>query len=101
MCSSEEANEKVLQIAKKLDYVKCGGASSLKGKISKFIGIMISQFENQFFTRMVISSEEVFVKHGYDLIICNILDQPEHEKAVLNRMTQQRVDGIIITPTIK
>lgn len=98
---SEETKQKVLQAVKKLDYVKCGGASSLKGKKRKLIGIMIPQFENQFFTRIIISSEEVFVKHGYDLIICNTLDQPEREKAILNRMVQQRVDGIIITPTKK
>ncbi len=98
---SEETKQKVLQAVKKLDYVKCGGASSLKGKKRKLIGIMIPQFENQFFTRIIIASEEIFVKHGYDLIICNTLDQPEREKAILNRMVQQRVDGIIITPTSK
>jgi len=46
-----------------------------------------------------VASEEIFVKHGYDLIICNTLDKPEREKAILNRMIQQRVDGIILTPT--
>lgn len=96
---SEETKRKVLSAAQELDYVKCNGASSLKGKKRKLIGIMIPQFENQFFTRIIIASEAIFVKHGYDLIICNTLDKPEREKAILNRMVQQRVDGIIITPT--
>lgn len=96
---SEETKKKVLDAARELDYVKCNGASSLKGKKRKLIGILIPQFENQFFTRIVISSEAIFVKHGYDLIICNTLDSPEREKAILNRMIQQRVDGIILTPT--
>ncbi len=98
---SDKTKQKVLEAAKELDYVKCGGASSLKGKKRKLIGIMIPQFENQFFTRIIIACEEVFVEHGYDLIICNTFDQPEREKAILNRMVQQRVDGIIITPTTK
>ena len=96
---SEETKRKVLEAAKELDYVKCNGASSLKGKERKLIGILIPQFENQFFTRIIISSEDVFVKHGYDLVICNTLDKPEREKAILNRLIQQRVDGIILTPT--
>jgi LacI family transcriptional regulator len=96
---SEETKKKVLEAAKELDYVKCNGASSLKGKERKLIGILIPQFENQFFTRIIISSEDVFVKHGYDLVICNTLDKPEREKAILNRLVQQRVDGIILTPT--
>lgn len=98
---SDETRQKVLEAAEQLDYVKCGGASSLKGKDRKLVGIMIPQFENQFFTRIIIACEEVFMKHGYDLVICNTLDQPEREKAILKRMVQQRVDGIIITPTRK
>ncbi len=96
---SEETRRKVLEAAEKLEYVKSIGASSLKGKSRKLIGILVPQFENQFFTRIVVASEEVFVKHGYDLIICNTWDNPEREKAILNRLIQQRVDGIILTPT--
>ncbi|MGE4465429.1 LacI family DNA-binding transcriptional regulator [Sphaerochaeta sp.] len=96
---SDETRRKVLEAAKQLEYVKSIGASSLKGKSRKLIAILIPQFENQFFTRIVVASEEVFVKHGYDLIICNTFDKPEREKAILNRMIQQRVDGIILTPT--
>jgi len=96
---SDETRRKVLEAAEQLEYVKSIGASSLKGKSRKLIAILIPQFENQFFTRIVVASEEVFVKHGYDLIICNTFDKPEREKAILNRMIQQRVDGIILTPT--
>lgn len=96
---SDETRRKVLEAAAQLEYVKSIGASSLKGKSRKLIAILIPQFENQFFTRIVVASEEVFVKHGYDLIICNTFDKPEREKAILNRMIQQRVDGIILTPT--
>lgn len=96
---SDETKRKVLEAAKQLEYVKSIGASSLKGKSRKLIAILIPQFENQFFTRIIVASEEIFVKHGYDLIICNTLDKPEREKAILNRMIQQRVDGIILTPT--
>jgi len=98
---SDETRKKVLDAAKELEYVKSLGASSLKGKSRKLIAILIPQYENQFFTRIVIASERVFVKHGYDMIICNTLDSPERENAILNRMIQQRVDGILITPTSK
>ena len=96
---SDETRRKVLEAAKQLEYVKSIGASSLKGKSRKLIAILIPQFENQFFTRIVVASEEVFVKHGYDLIISNSFDKPERENAILNRMIQQRVDGVILTPT--
>ena len=98
---SEETRDKVLKAAEKLHYIKCNGASSLKGKDRKLIGILIPQFENQFFTRIVIAAEAVFVKNGYDMIICDTYDDPEREKAIIHRLLAQRVDGIIVTPTRK
>ena len=94
-----ETRRRVLSAVKKLDYIKCGGASSLKGKARKLVAILVPQFENQFFTRIIVAAEEVFVKHGYDMVICNNLDNPEREREILRRMLQQRVDGILLTPT--
>jgi LacI family transcriptional regulator len=98
---SKETRCRVLAAVKKLDYIKCNGASSLKGKERKLVAILVPQFENQFFTRIIVAAEEVMVKHGYDLVICNTLDNPEREKGILLRMLQQRVDGIMIAPTEK
>jgi len=97
---SEETKKKVLDAAKELDYIKCNGASSLKGKERKLVGILIPQFENQFFTRIAVAAQSIFIEQGYDLLISNTLDNPKREKAILYRFMQQRVDGIIITPTI-
>lgn len=98
---SQELRERVISAAEELNYIKCNGASSLKGMERKLIGILIPQFENQFFTRICIAAEEVFAAQGYDLIICDTFDDPEREKAIIHRLLSQRVDGIIITPTTK
>lgn len=97
---SDETRKKVLEAAQKLDYIKCMGASSLKGKSKKLLSILIPQFENQFFTRLVVSAEKVFMEHGYDLLISNTDDNPEKEKEIIDRMVSQRVDGFLITPTL-
>ena len=96
---SDVMRKKVLDAAQELNYIKCNGASSLKGMDRKLIGILIPQFENQFFTRICIAAEEVFASQGYDMIICDTFDEPEREKAIIHRLLSQRVDGIIITPT--
>ena len=96
-----ELRQKVLDAASELNYIKCNGASSLKGMDRKLIGILIPQFENQFFTRICLAAENVFVKCGYDLIICDTFDDPDREKEIIHRLLSQRVDGIIITPTAK
>lgn len=96
---SEEMRTKVLQAAKELNYIKCNGASSLRGKKRKMIAVLVPQFENQFFTRIVVAIEEVFDKHGYILSICNTFDDVDRERDILLRMQQQRVDGYVVTPT--
>ena len=98
---SDELRKKVLEAASELHYIKCNGASSLKGMDRKLIGILIPQFENQFFTRICLAAEDVFVRYGYDLIICDTFDDPAREKDIIHRLLSQRVDGIIITPTVK
>lgn len=97
---SEETRAKVEKAAEELQYIRDKGASSLKSDGQRrLIGIMIPQFENQFFNRIVVASEALFARHGYDMIITNTFDDPEREKVIIRRMLEQRVDGIIVTPT--
>lgn len=98
---SEKTREKVLKAAEELSYVKSNGAACLKGKDVKLVGILVPQFENQFFTKIIVATEKVFMEHGYDLIICDTFDDPKREKDFLKRMLEQRVSGVIVTPTIK
>lgn len=96
---SGETRTKVLEAAKQLDYVKSNSASVLKGGNRNLISILVPQFENQFFTRIIVAAERLFMAHGYDLVISNTDDNPEKEKEILERMASQRVEGLIITPT--
>ena len=98
---SQELRAKVLAAAEELNYIKCNGASSLKGMDRRLIGILIPQYENQFFTRICDAAEQVFASHGYDLIICDTFDNPEREKGIIHRLLSQRVDGLIVTPSLK
>jgi LacI family transcriptional regulator len=98
---SQATREKVMKAVDELDYIKSNSAASLKGKEVKLIGILVPQFENQFFTRIIVSAEKVFMKRGYDLVICDTLDNPGREKDFLRRMLEQRVDGLIVTPTVE
>lgn len=96
---SKATREKVLDAVKELNYIKSNGAASLKGKDTKLIGIVVPQFENQFFTRIIVSSEKEVMEQGYDLMICDSLDNPEREKESITRMLRQRISGLIISPT--
>jgi len=97
---SEEMRSKVHDAAKKLNYVRSSGASDLKKRSSRTIAILVPQFDNQFFTRIVLSAQSVVSEAGYFLIICNTGDDPESELGFINRMIEERVVGFLITPTV-
>ena len=98
---SEKTKKSVLDAAHKLDYIKCGRASALKGKSSRLVAILVPQFENQFFTRIIAGAGRVFKEHGYDMVICDTHDIPEQEHGIIRRMLQQRIDGMLLIPTDK
>ena len=98
---SEELRDRVLNAAAKLNYVKSGLASSLKGKQRGILAVLTPQYENPFFMSMFIAIEKIANQHGYVLSTCNTFDDPQHEKEVLERMLTIRVDGYLVIPTVE
>ena len=56
---SEDMRRRVEEAARELNYVKSSAASSLKGKKRKIIAVLVPQFENQFFTQLILGVERV------------------------------------------
>ena len=98
---SAELKERVLQAAKELNYMKSAVASSLKGKDRGIISVLVPQFDNPFFTRIVMAIEEAAHQHGYFISISSTVDDMERERKIIKKMIEQRVDGLIISPTIQ
>ncbi|TXK84997.1 LacI family DNA-binding transcriptional regulator [Paenibacillus sp. N3.4] len=98
---SSELKERVIQAAKELNYMKSAVASSLKGKERGIISVLVPQFDNPFFTRIVVVIEEVARSRGYFISISTTVDDIQREREIIKKMIEQRVDGLIISPTIQ
>lgn len=96
---SEELRNRVFQVAKEMGYVKCALASGLRGKRRGLISVTVPQYSNIYFCRIVLAIEQIAVEHGYVLSICNIFEDAEREKKVLDMIISQRVDGFLLIPT--
>ncbi|MCR8633427.1 LacI family DNA-binding transcriptional regulator [Paenibacillus radicis (ex Xue et al. 2023)] len=97
---SEDLKERVLQAAKELNYMKSAVASSLKGKERGILAVLVPQFDNPFFTRIIIAIEEAAHRHGYFISISTTVDDMDKERQIIQKMIEQRVDGLIISPSI-
>lgn len=96
---SQEMRDRVMAAVSATGYIKSSPASSLHGKRQGIIAVLVPQFSNQYFTKLMLAIESVVEKKGYSLSISNTFDDPQRERDLVVKMAQQRVDGFILIPT--
>jgi DNA-binding LacI/PurR family transcriptional regulator len=95
---SEELRRRVLQAAKELNYRPNQIARRLRGKTGKILAVLVPQFENVYFNRVVIGAQKVADERGYVLCIYSTYDDEERETDFIQNIVAQRVDGILLCP---
>ncbi len=90
---------RVKKAAAELGYRPNRSASSLRMRVSKTIGVIISDIENPFFTSVIRGIEKILYDAEYSLLFCNSNEDPERERSHLSILRSEDVAGIILTPT--
>lgn len=98
---SEDLRQRVLQAARDLNYHPNLIARSMKGKERRVLAIIVPQFENVFFTKVINGAEHISYENGYMLLFCSTFDDPDREKNFIENLIAQQVDGFLISPTIE
>jgi len=96
---SDETRQKVLDAIASLNYRPNAVARGLATNSTRKIGLVISEISNPFFTVAVRGVEDEFLKHGYNIILCDTDEDPERENNCLHLLATQQIDGLIISPT--
>ena len=94
---SEETKRRVLETAARLNYIPNPYASSLRGRKSKNIGVIIPEVADSFFSLAINGIESVAKEKGYHVLICLTHESFENEKNILKEFQGRRVDGVIIS----
>ncbi len=95
-----ELRDRVMLAAQELGYVKNAAARSLKGLQRGILAVLVPQFGNNFFTRMCVEIEAVAQRAGFVVTICNSDESPAQERAIIERLLSQRIDGCILSPAL-
>lgn len=93
-----ETRERVFAAIRKLGYSGHSIARSLRRGRTSTLGLVVSDIENPFFTRLASHVQRVASLHGYQVIFANSDERADREREIVDALSAQRVDGVILAP---
>ncbi|QHI70798.1 LacI family DNA-binding transcriptional regulator [Tichowtungia aerotolerans] len=93
-----ETAERVREAVRKNNFQPNYGARILKTGKSNTLAFIAPSITDGFYNEVVVSIETAALKAGYQLILCNSLDNIETEKTYLKNLIERKVDGIVLIP---
>ncbi len=99
---SKKTQAAVLKAVGELDYTPNKFARALRTGKSFFVGLIVADISNPFYSTIAKNIENVLFEQGYNLMVCSTGENEEHEKRLVEMMiNQQGVDGLIVASTFK
>ncbi len=99
---SKKTQASVLDAVAQLDYTPNKFAKALRTGKSFFVGLIVTDISNPFYSTIAKNIEHVLFNRGYNLMVCSTEENEEKEKKLVEMMlNQQGVDGVIVATTFK
>ncbi len=93
---SEETREKVMRVAKEMNYRRNGLAHNLKRQRTETIGLVLGDISNPYSTELANAIRETLSAHGYNLFICISEHSAKEDIAAFESLVNHSVDGLIV-----
>lgn len=94
---SEKTRQRVLNLAKELNYTPNPYASGLRNKKSKTIAVILPEVADSYFAQVIDGIESVAQEKGYHILIRLTHESCFKEQAIVKDLRGGRVDGILIS----
>ena len=94
-----ETRKAVLELAEKWNYKPNPISLSLKQSQSMFIGVIVPEFVNSFFSEVIMGIQSVLNPEGYHVLIMQSNESHENELRNMQALEAQMVDGFLISVT--
>jgi LacI family transcriptional regulator len=92
---SLKTKNRVVDLARELNYMPNPAASNLRSHKTKTIAVVIPCVANNFFSLSIKGIEEIARQYGYHVLIYQTQENIESEIAFTNSLLSGRVDGIL------
>ncbi|WP_027624854.1 LacI family DNA-binding transcriptional regulator [Clostridium lundense] len=95
----EETKQKILKVIEELNYTPSAIARSLSTNKTNTVGVIVPQINNPFFGEIIKGISKIADENDLNIILCDTDDSMEKELKALKLLKEQRIEGILITPT--
>lgn len=93
-----ETRKRVEAAMAKVGYVYNLGAARMRAARSRIVGVVIPSLSNPFFAEMLAGIEATLDEAEMGVIFANTRESLEKQEAIIRRMREHGVDGLIICP---
>lgn len=91
--------QQVEETIQRLNYVPTASAQRLRQAQGHVIGMLVGDISNPFSSLLAKGINDILQPAGYDILLMNTNNNPTNEARSLQRLYQERVDGILIQPS--
>jgi LacI family transcriptional regulator len=98
MAVSQRTRERVLAVIDELGFVRNETARQLRSGRSRTLAYVVLDGGNPFFTDVAAGIQDTAEPSGLAVFLCDSRQDPARQGFYLDRLEQQRVEGILITP---
>jgi len=95
----DETKALVLKVIKEFNYTPSAVARSLSKSETNTIGVIVPDIENPFFGEVIKGISSLADERNLNIILCDTNEKVSKEIKFLNMLKEQRISGIIVTPT--
>lgn len=92
---SEATRQRIQKICRDQGYQANALARSLINKKTNVIGLIVPEVTNPFYSEVSLEIETYARQQGYNIMLCNSLNNPETTANLFDFLLSHRVDGII------
>jgi len=92
---SKETSERIQQYAREHHFKPNQLAAELRSRNSRIIGIIIPEFTNHFFAKVLSGIESAASNAGYRIMVAQSNDDYEREEQITRSFLEARVSGVI------
>lgn len=92
-----ETKNKVLELAKKMNYYPDFVAQGLRRKKSQTIGVIVPEIKHDFFSSAIDGIDDVAYHYGYTVVVCKTNEDYQREKLSVSSMLSNRTAGLLVS----